>query len=156
LDLSAIAYEYLKTLRDPAIGRSLVIEHNVFIERGLPGGIVRKLSANEMEEYRRPFLNPNDREPVYRFPNELPIAGKPDDVYTMAIAYHEWLLATETSKLFFHAQPGIFIPPAQAEFYRTHLKSCHSIDLGQGLHYLQEDHPDTIGQEIAAWLKTLH
>jgi haloalkane dehalogenase len=156
LDLSATPYGYLKTLRDPAIGRSLVIEHNVFIEEGLARGIVRQLSANEMEEYRRPFLNPNDREPVYRFPNELPIAGTPNDVYAMAVAYHEWLLATETPKLFFHAQPGIFIPPSRAEFYRTHLKSCHVVDLGQGLHYLQEDHPDMIGQEIAAWLKMLH
>ena len=156
LDLSTAAYDYLKTLRDPAIGRSLVIEHNVFIEQGLPGGIVRQLSADEMEEYRRPFLDPKDREPVYRFPNELPIAGTPNDVYAMAVAYHEWLLVTETPKLFFHAQPGIFIPPARGEFYRTHLKSCHAVDLGQGLHYLQEDHPDTIGQEIVAWLKTLH
>jgi haloalkane dehalogenase len=156
LDLSTAAYDYLKTLRDPAIGRSLVIEHNVFIEQGLPGGIVRQLSADEMEEYRRPFLDPKDREPVYRFPNELPIAGTPNDVYALAVAYHEWLLATETPKLFFHAQPGIFIPPARAEFYSTHLKSCHVVDLGQGLHYLQEDHPDTIGQEIAAWLGTLH
>jgi haloalkane dehalogenase len=155
LDLSATPYEYLKTLRDPAIGRSLVIEHNAFIEQGLPGGIVRQLSADEMEEYRRPFLNPNDREPMYRFPNELPIAGTPNDVYAMAVAYHDWLLATETPKLFFHAHPGIFIPPARAEFYRTYLKSCHAVDLGQGLHYLQEDHPDTIGHEIAAWLQTL-
>jgi haloalkane dehalogenase len=77
------------------IGRSLVIEHNIFIEQSLPGGIVRQLLANEMEEYRRPFLDPKDREPVYRFPNELPIAGTPHDVYAMAVAYHESLLATE-------------------------------------------------------------
>jgi haloalkane dehalogenase len=155
LDLSATAYGFLKTLRDPAVGRSLVIEHNMFIEEGLPGGVVRQLSANEMEEYRRPFLNPNDREPIYRFPNELPIAGTPNDVYAMAVAYHEWLLATEKPKLFFHARPGIFISPSGAEFYRTHLKSCHTVDLGQGLHYLQEDHPDTIGREISGWLKML-
>jgi haloalkane dehalogenase len=155
LDLSPAAYGYLRSLRDPAIGRPLVIEHNGFIEQGLPGGIVRQLTTNEMEEYRRPFLKPKDREPVYRFPNELPIAGTPNDVYTMAVAYHEWLLATETPKLFFHAQPGIFIPPSRAEFYCAHLKSCCAVNLGQGLHYLQEDHPDTIGREIAAWIKTL-
>jgi haloalkane dehalogenase len=84
LDLSATAYEYLKTLRDPVIGRSLVIEHNAFVEQGLPGGIVRQLAESEMEEYRRPFLNPKDREPIYRFPNELPIAGTPDNVHIMS------------------------------------------------------------------------
>ena len=114
-----------------------------------------KLAADEMTEYRQPFLDPKHREPVFRFPNELPIAGTPDDVYALAVAYHDWLLKTEVPKLFFHAAPGIFIPPAQAAFYRRHLKSCRSVDLGQGLHYLQEDHPDTIGTEIAAWLGEL-
>lgn len=155
LDLSEAAASYLRPLRDSAIGRSLVIEQNVFIEHGLPGGIVRQLSASEMQEYRRPFLDPKDREPIYRFPNELPIAGNPKDVYTMAVDYHEWLMETETPKLFFHAQPGIFIPLSRAEFYSANLKSCRSVDLGQGLHYLQEDHPDAIGEQIATWLKTL-
>jgi hypothetical protein len=51
-----------------------------------------------MAEYRRPFVSPDDREPIYRFPNEVPIAGTPSDVYAMAVAYHEWLLETETPK----------------------------------------------------------
>jgi haloalkane dehalogenase len=108
-----------------------------------------------MNEYRRPFPTPKDREPIYRFPNELPIAGTPADVYAMAVAYHAWLLETPTPKIFFHAAPGIFIPPERAKFYRSNLKACRSVDLGWGLHYLQEDHPDVIGKEIAAWLPTL-
>jgi haloalkane dehalogenase len=155
LDLHAQPYEFFKTFRDPAIGRSLIVEHNAFIEKGLPGGIGRQLSEDEMNEYRRPFPTPKDREPIYRFPNELPIAGTPADVYAMAVAYHAWLLETPTPKIFFHAAPGIFIPPERAKFYRSNLKACRSVDLGWGLHYLQEDHPDVIGKEIAAWLPTL-
>ena len=93
---------------------------------------------------------------IYRFPNELPIAGNPPDVYAMAIAYHQWLLETETAKIFFHATPGLFIPPARADFYATHLKNCRVVDLGHGDHYLPEDHPDTIGKEVSAWLTPLH
>jgi len=152
LDLGPEAYEFVKGFRDPVMGRKLIFDDNAFIEQGLPGGVVRKLSAEEMAEYRRPFLIREDREPIYRFPNELPIAGMPSDVYAMAIAYHDWLLETETPKIFFHAVPGIFIPPVRATFYREHLKSCHAVDLGKGYHYLQEDHADTIGKEIAAWL----
>lgn len=155
LDLSPAAYDYLRTIRDPKLGRKMVIEQNSFIEQGLPAGMLRQLSAEEMQDYRRPFFSPTTREPLYRFPNELPIAGNPSDVYAMAIAYHDWLMTTETPKLFFHAQPGIFIPPQLAEIYSKRLKSCRTVDLGPGLHYLQEDHPDKIGQEIAAWLKTL-
>jgi haloalkane dehalogenase len=155
LDLGPQAYEFLKAIRDPVIGRKLIIDDNAFIEKGLPDGIVRELSPEEMAEYRRPFLVPKDREPIYRFPNELPIAGTPSDVYAMAMAYHDWLLETETPKIFFHATPGIFIPPPRAAFYREHLKSCHTVDLGEGYHYLQEDHPDRIGQEIVMWLTKL-
>jgi haloalkane dehalogenase len=155
LDLGAQPYEFLRAFRDPVMGRKLIIDDNAFIETGLPGGIIRALSAEEMAEYRRPFPTPKDREPIYRFPNELPIAGTPSDVYAMAVAYHEWLLATETPKIFFHAAPGVFISPTLAAFYRAHLKACRVVNLGQGLHYLQEDHPGRIGQEIAAWLPTL-
>jgi haloalkane dehalogenase len=155
LDLAPRAYEFFKAFRDPVMGPKLIVDENAFIEKGLPGGIVRKLSAEEMAEYRRPFPAPKDREPIYRFPNELPIAGTPGDVYAMAMAYHDWLLETDTPKIFFHAAPGIFIPPARAAFYRAHLKACRFVDLGQGLHYLQEDHPERIGQEIAAWLPKL-
>jgi haloalkane dehalogenase len=155
LDLGPQAYGFLKAFRDPVMGRKLIIGDNAFIEKGLPEGIVRKLSPEEMAEYRRPFLAPKDREPICRFPNELPIAGTPSDVYAMAVAYHDWLLETETPKILFHAAPGIFIPPVSVAFYREHLKSCRTIDLGKGYHYLQEDHPDTIGKEIVAWLSDL-
>ena len=155
LDLGPQAYEFLKAIRDPVIGRKLIIDDNAFIEKGLSDGIVRELSPEEMAEYRRPFLVPKDREPIYRFPNELPIAGTPSDVYAMAMAYHDWLLETETPKMLFHATPGIFIPPPRAAFYREHLKSCRTVDLGVGYHYLQEDHADRIGQEIAMWVTNL-
>jgi haloalkane dehalogenase len=155
LDLYDRPYAFFKAMRDPDMGRKLVIDENAFVEQGLVGGIVRQLSPEEMDEYRRPFLDPKHREPVYRFPNELPIAGTPADVYAMAVAYHDWLLETEVPKLFFHAAPGIFIPPDKAAFYREHLKNCRSVDLGAGAHYLQEDHPDAIGRELAAWLPTL-
>jgi haloalkane dehalogenase len=61
------AYEFLKAFRDPVMGRNLIVDDNACIEKGLPDGIVRKLSPNEMAEYRRPFLVPKDREPIYRF-----------------------------------------------------------------------------------------
>ncbi len=95
------------------------------------------------------------REPVYRFPNELPIAGAPADVYAMATAYHDWLLQTNTPKLFFWAEPGALISPERAGWYGTHLKACKAVALGAGSHYVQEHHADAIGQGIAQWLPTL-
>ena len=136
-------------------GRKLLIEENRFIEQNLPGGVVRKLTDEEMTAYRKPFLDPDSREPVYRFPNELPIAGAPVDVWAMAEAYYAWLLETETPKLLFYADPGAFISPARAAKLQAQLKNCSSVPLGPGRHFVQEDHADLIGRQIATWLPTL-
>lgn len=45
-------------------GEAMVLEKNVFVERVLPGSIMRPLTPAEMDEYRRPFVNPGeDRRP---------------------------------------------------------------------------------------------
>ena len=155
LDMGERGAAFFKAFRDPEQGRRLLVVENAFIETLLPASIVRTLSPEEMEAYRRPFFDPADREPVYRFPNELPIAGAPSDVWAMTQAYHEWLLQTDTPKLLFWAEPGALISPERAVWYAQHLKACRTVPLGPGLHYVQEDHADTIGREIASWLQTL-
>jgi haloalkane dehalogenase len=154
-DLSPQRATNFKLFRDPEQGRRLLIDENRFVEQVLPNGVVRGLTAEELDAYRRPFLTPAHREPVYRFPNELPIAGSPIDVYAMVNAYHDWLLETDVPKLFFWAEPGALISPERAAWYQKHLKGCRSVGLGAGRHYMQEDHADTIGKDIASWLATL-
>lgn len=61
----------------PEIGRKLIIEENVFVEKVLSGGVVRGLTEKEMEHYQAPFLEPSSREPLYRWPNEVPIRANP-------------------------------------------------------------------------------
>jgi haloalkane dehalogenase len=154
LDVDPKGAEAFRAFRSDQ-GRKLLIEENRFIEQVLPGGVMRKLTDEEMTAYREPFLDPASREPVYRFPNELPIAGAPVDVWAMAEAYHAWLLDTEIPKLFFWAEPGSIISTRRAEWLKARLKACRSVPLGPGRHFVQEDHADIIGREIADWLPTL-
>lgn len=45
----------------------MALEHNIFVERVLPGAILRQLSDEEMNHYRRPFVNGGeDRRPRCR------------------------------------------------------------------------------------------
>ena len=155
LDMGERGAEFFRAFRDPERGRGLLINDNVFIEQLLPASVLRKLTGEEMDTYRRPFLDPATREPIYRFPNELPIAGAPLDVWAMASAYQAWLLETEIPKLLFWAEPGALVSPKRAAWWSAKLRCCRTVALGQGLHYLQEDHPDRIGREVAAWLSIL-
>ena len=127
--------------RDPVEGRQLLIDENAFIEQVLPSSVCRRLTEVEMAHYQAPFEKVEDREPVYRFPNELPIAHSPPEVYAVAEAYHNWLLTSAVEKLFFWASPGGVVSEKQAKFYTGNLLNCRSIYVGAGMHYIQEDHP---------------
>src|ERR1700736_6483372 len=61
-------------------GEALVLDENMFIEKMLRGVTQRTLSVDEMEEYRRPFLESGDgRWPTLQWPREGPLSGDPAD-----------------------------------------------------------------------------
>ena len=145
------AREMFRKFRTPGEGEKLILEDNAFVER-MPGAIRRKLTDEEMAVYRAPFPTPESRRPTWRFPNELPIAGEPADVYATMERAHEALAASTYPKLLFAAEPGALVPPAYAEDLAGKLKDCRFVKLGDGIHFLQEDHPETIGRSVAAFI----
>ena len=142
-----------QAFRAPTTGRQLLIEDNAFVEQILPLSVARALTEEEMDAYRKPFLKPEDREPAYRWPNELPIAGEPKNMYEIVDSFYAWLMESEVRKLFFWATPGGLISVEKASWYADHLKHVKSVGIGRGVHFLQEDNPHLIGREIAKWLE---
>jgi haloalkane dehalogenase len=146
------ARELFQAFRTPGKGEKLVLEDNVFVERVLPGSILRTLSKEEMDVYRAPFPTPKSRRPILALPRDLPIAGEPADVYAMSERDHAALRASTYPKLLFSGDPGTLISPAAAKAFAAELRNCRHIDLGPGAHYLQEDHPDAIGRALRGWV----
>jgi len=146
------AIETFQKFRTPGVGEEMILEGNVFVEAVLPRATARKLTDEEMSVYRAPFPTPESRRPTWRFPNEIPIAGEPADVYSTLEKAHEALAQSTYPKLLFAGNPGAIVSPAFAESFATGLKNCRVVQLHSGLHYLQEDHPDVIGANIKEWL----
>src|SRR5262249_43667056 len=140
----------LQALRSDA-GEAMVLTDNFFIEKILPGAVLRKLSAEEMSEYRRPFAEPGEgRRPTLTFPREIPIDGDPPDGTAIAAAYADWLKTSKVPKLFVKAEPGLLLAGgANLEFARG-LPAQTEVTVA-GRHFVQEDSPDEIGQAIAGW-----
>ena len=96
-------------------GEEMVLEKNTFIERVLPGSILRELSEEEMEVYRRPFQKKGeDRRPTLSWPRQIPIDGEPADVVEIVQDYADWLAVAELPKLFINAEPGAILNGAAA------------------------------------------
>jgi haloalkane dehalogenase len=147
--------ELFKAFRTPEVGWDMIVNNNMFVEQILPGAIVRKLTEAEMNHYREPYQKPGSRKPLWRWPNELPIEGEPADVVEAVETYNRWLQQTDLPKLFFYGNPGAIITVPLLEWCKQNLKNLRTVDIGQGIHYLQEDNPHLIGSELASWYKGL-
>ncbi len=131
-------------------GEELILDRNLFIERVLPGSVLRSLSDAEMTEYRRPFLNREDRWPTLEWPRQIPIGGEPADVVARVQAYADWMAANDIPKLFVNAEPGAILVGAQREFCRG-WRNQREITVA-GRHFIQEDSGPEIGRAIADWI----
>src|ERR1700751_2589562 len=144
----------LKALRSEA-GEAMVLQNNYFIEEILPKAILRKLSDEEMAEYRRPFAEPGEgRRPTLTWPREIPIEGDPADVTAIVDAYADWLKSSRVPKLFLKAEPGGILADGKVLELARSLPAQTEVTV-KGVHFVQEDSPDEIGSAIASWMKAL-
>lgn len=136
-------------LRSPA-GDEMVLQNNMFVENILPASILRDLSEEEMNEYRRPFANAGeDRRPTLTWPRQIPIGGDPADVVEIVGAYSQWLTQTPIPKLFVNAEPGVMIAGPVRDYVRS-WPNLTEVTV-PGLHFMQEDSPDEIGAAVRDW-----
>ena len=147
--------EMFQAFRTPEVGWDMIVNQNMFVEQVLPGLVVRGLTEAEMDHYREPFKDPTNRKPVWRWPNEIPIAGDPPEVVEAVSAYNQWLQQSDLPKLLFYGAPGILGSPQMVEWSIQNLKNLKTVDIGPGIHFLQEDNPHLIGAELAEFYKGL-
>jgi len=144
-----------KLFRTPLVGWMLIGWRNMFIEQIMPQAMFRQLTEEEKTHYRTPYKKVKSRKPLWRWPNEIPIDGKPADVQQAVENYGNKLLESDLPKLLFYAHPGGLITKKAVEWCRENLKNLETVDTGKGLHYLQEDNPHLIGQKLAGWYQKL-
>ena len=135
-------------------GDSMVLEKNIFVERVLPGSVLRDLTGDEMAVYRRPFARPGeDRRPTLSWPRQIPIEGEPADVHDIVERYGNWLKDSDIPKLFINAEPGAILTGPQREFCRS-WKNQAEVTVA-GAHFIQEDSPQEIAAAITDWRQSL-
>lgn len=135
-------------------GEEMILEKNIFVERILPGSIMRKLGEEEMNEYRRPFLEPGEsRRPMLDWPRQIPFDGEPAAVHERAQAYADWMSVNDIPKLFINADPGAILIGPQREFCRA-WRNQTEVTV-PGIHFIQEDSATGIASALRDWYATL-
>ena len=151
-DLPPEAVKFFETMYSEA-GEKLVLKENFIIEKELPTCMLRQLTEEEMNIYRKPYLEPGEsRRPTLTWRREVPVAGEPSDVNKIIQDYGKWLASSDIPKLFIEAIPGVMFEPHR-DFARTWPNQTH-VKITGG-HFVQEDSPDEVGAAIVAWLQNL-
>jgi haloalkane dehalogenase len=144
-----------RMMRAPVTGWLMVSVGNIFLKKMLPDLTHSKLSPEALAYYRSAFPTIASRKAVLQWPREVSLDGKPADNFAVVEAYRKWLTQTEVPKLLFYGNNGVAIQEPEVAWCREHLSNLDVIDLGTGIHFLQETHPDEIGTELSKWYRQL-
>ncbi len=129
---------------------------NMFVKKMLPDGVNRALTKEEMQHYLAPFPTVKSRKPVYVFPRDVPVSGKPELAANAVDGYHKWLIETSIPKLGFYVDPGMLISMEEAKWIEANFPNTEMVYLGKGSHFVQEDYPHEIGEKLANWYGELN
>ena len=133
-------------------GEEMALVDNVFIEQGLPGGVIRELTVEEHDEYRRPFREPGEgRRPTLTWPREIPFDGEPADVHQIVSDYSAWLAASDVPKLLINVSDGDTLVGELLDIARGFPNQTEVSVVGR--HFAQEDSPDEIGRALVDFLR---
>ena len=140
-------------LRMPITGEAMVYGLNAFLKVIMPRLMMRKLSPGEWRHYKQPFRKITSRKPMLVWPREIPINGKPARTHRIISAYSSWLQHTSIPKMMIYASPGAIINQQTLAWCRQRINNLETAYVGEGLHYLQEDHPLAIAQLLSDWIQ---
>ncbi|ESP91409.1 haloalkane dehalogenase [Pseudoalteromonas luteoviolacea] len=129
---------------------------NSFITQMLPNWTERKLTDEEMREYKAPYPTIQSRKAIQRFPADVPVNGIPEHTARAVQNYHDWLTKTDLPKICFYAEPGMLIRSEDAKWISEHFPNTTMVKLGKGTHFIQEDYPHDIGQRLANWYQQIN
>jgi haloalkane dehalogenase len=129
------------------IGKRLILNRNLFVERILPGGVrKKKLPREVMDAYRGPFPTPRARVPTWVFPREI-LGSRP------FLAEVERGLAQLGDRRVLIVWPTKDVAFKERERRRWEqvFPDHRTVSLEGAGHYIQEDAPGEIVAAIRDW-----
>ena len=139
-------------LTNSVIGRFLVGNFNLFINKVLPDMILRDLTDEEMAVYAAPYKTKESRRPLWVWPQQG--LTNPDKNTPERLAYkawREWLPSSPIPKLCLYVTPGAAIQEKDAARIRETFTNTEVVNVGEGLHFFQEDCPHETGEALSNW-----
>ncbi|OGO90762.1 MAG: haloalkane dehalogenase [Coxiella sp. RIFCSPHIGHO2_12_FULL_42_15] len=155
-EMLSLPVQQLATLLNrPGASYRAIVEHNYLIKKLLPHGVLRKLTAEEIRNYERPFLTPASRKPLWQYILELPLGNGNSQVVQLIKRYSQWLQKTKLPKLLLYGIPGFTTTIESVQWAKQHLPNLTLVELFDSLHFAQETDPEGFSAALKGWLNTI-
>ncbi len=99
------------------------------------------------------FPTIRSRYPVYVWPNELPIVGSENETFRAIKKIEAFLSECSFPILLFTARPGGIIRQERITWFSNTVTDLTIKDIGNGIHFVQEDNPSAIAEGIVEWAR---
>ncbi|MGB6976381.1 MAG: haloalkane dehalogenase [Gammaproteobacteria bacterium] len=150
--LSLPVQQLVTLLRNPKVSYKAVIEDNYLVNKLLQRACLRELTATELENYRQPFTTPESRQLLWQYIQDLPFVNKSNSEIIKRISHYSHdLQKSSLPKLLMYTIPGFITTVETIEWCQKHLSNLTLVDLGEGLHLVQESNPRAFSEALAAW-----
>jgi haloalkane dehalogenase len=137
------------------LGWDLLVRKNLQVLQLLPAVFGRPMTEAERRAYLAPFPDEASRKVIWKFANDLPVAGEPRESYARAKEYAKRLKESKIPKLLLAGWPGVITAPYHVEWARRNLTNLKIVQLGWSLHMPPETDPERYGRAIAEWLESI-
>jgi haloalkane dehalogenase len=90
---------------------------------------------------------------MLQFPRQISFDGvEPKYVVAGQKRIADYLTTTDIPKLLMTFTPGALVGPKRAQWAKDNLPNIQVTHIGEGVHFVQEDHPEAIGETIQTWM----
>lgn len=122
-----------------------ILERNFFVERMIPTGTARTLSASEMRHYRGVQPNPEARVGVAEFPRQIVAAGS----WLQDVAAGVERSLSKKPLLLVWGMRDLALGPRFIPRWKATFADHHLVELPSAKHFIQEDAPAEISAAIS-------
>jgi len=151
-DMLSLPVQQLASLLDkPQASYRAIVEQNYLVRKLLPSGVLRTLTAKEINTYDEPFKTVKDRKLLWQYIQELPLGKVKTEIVDLIEQYSQWLQKTKLPKLMMYAVPGFITTMDTVAWAKQHLPSLTLVELQNALHFAQESMPDVFAAELKRW-----
>lgn len=154
-DVSLPLQEQLNNFAQQESELDLATDGTSFVDKMILQSIMRRLTEEEMQNYRQPFSTKASCKPITQYLKEMPKGLNNSKVDKIIADYSVKLTKSTLPKLMLYSVPGFITTIATVMWAKEHIPNLELVDIGDELHLGQEVYSERIGETISAWLQAI-